>query len=165
MILRTILFLLGQNNADAAFVPTDSLERLRPELNPDKLCKLRCIQAISCQNGGCEKDLFKKRSVSGIQCVFTCAKVFDPKGPLNKFKCFLDSHSCSIYHFLQMDIQPLKADWLRASALPAAWLCCLAACSPQTASHFLCIQGWSESTAWASTDCNVEANNVTNHGW
>lgn len=64
MILRPILFLSGQKSADAAFVPTDSLERLRPELNPDKLYKLCCIQAISCQNGGCEKDLFKKKGQS-----------------------------------------------------------------------------------------------------
>lgn len=32
------------------------------------------------------------------------------KRPLNTFKYYLDSLGCSIYHFIQMDIQPLKAD-------------------------------------------------------
>lgn len=115
-----------------------------------------------------KEDLFKKkkRSVWGVRCLFTCAKMFDPAGPLNKFKCFPGRHqSQHFHHSLQMDLQPLKADWLRASALPAAWLCRLAACSIQTACHFLCVLGWSESTAWTGTQRDVNASNVTNHGW
>lgn len=50
-------------------------------------------------------------------------------------KRHLDVLGCSIYRFLQMDVGPLKAE-SDASTLPAVWLCCLAACSAQTAPPF-----------------------------